>query len=68
MRNRRIAAWTAAMIVAAGRTVPVAASDSSIIQVGGQEELQRLFCVAVTRAEHIVVLPASLFVDSLARL
>jgi len=64
MRNGWIAAWMAAMIVAAGWHFPVAASDSSIIRVGGQEELQRLFCVADTGAEHIVVLPANLFVDS----
>lgn len=42
----------------------LAASATSIIEVGSREELQAKFCAADMRADHILILPAGLFVDS----
>lgn len=43
---------------------PPSPSDALIIQAKDQAELQEKFCAANPNLEHIVVLPASLFVDS----
>jgi hypothetical protein len=42
----------------------VAADDTLIIQAKDHAELTEKFCAANPNVEHIVVLPASLFVDS----
>jgi len=42
----------------------MAVPAASIIEVRDREELGRQFCLADTRSEHILVLPAALFVDS----
>jgi hypothetical protein len=44
--------------------IALAAPAASIIEVSDQEELRRQFCAADARTEHILVLPAALFVDS----
>ena len=41
-----------------------APSDALIIQVKDQAELNEKFCAANPNMEHVLVLPASLFVDS----
>ena len=41
-----------------------AASDASIIQAKDHAELTEKWCAADPNVEHIIVLPASLFVDS----
>lgn len=41
-----------------------ATASSSIIQVKDQVELQEKFCAADPTIEHVLVLPAALFVDS----
>lgn len=41
-----------------------AASDASIIQARDQAELNEKWCAADPNVEHVIVLPASLFVDS----
>jgi len=40
------------------------AADSLIIQVKDQDELAEKFCAADPNIEHVLVLPAALFVDS----
>lgn len=41
-----------------------AADDTLIIQVNDHDELTEKFCAANPDVEHIIVLPAALFVDS----
>lgn len=63
MRKWRIAICVLALLGTGGGRLPAAAADASIIQIAGRETLQRQFCEADTRTEHILVLPAALFVD-----
>src|SRR5260370_471400 len=58
---------TAAVLAIAGpassQSTPVG-SDVRIIQAGSPAELQKKWCASDPQVEHILVLPASLFVDS----
>lgn len=62
--------FTAALAIAAAlvNAAPAASEPeggkASIIQVSTSAELQEKLCAADVNAEHILVLPASLFVDS----
>ena len=57
---------TLAMLVACAVGGPAAAATDgvSIIEVKSPAELQEKFCAADPTSEHVVVLPAAMFVDS----
>jgi hypothetical protein len=53
------------LIVAASMLAGTAAAQrASIIEVNSHAELQQKFCAADPTVEHVLVLPASLFVDA----
>lgn len=56
----------AALLACAGPAAPQSrpASVARIIEAKGSAELQEKWCAADPNVEHILVLPASLFVDS----
>ncbi len=65
--DRRIASVAIAVALSTGPAYsdPVPeSSDTLIIQVKDHAELTEKFCAANSNVEHILVLPASLFVDS----
>lgn len=62
-----IVVLAAAVLAVAGPAVEDAAraaSDAFIIEVKDHAELTEKFCAANPKVEHVVVLPAALFVDS----
>lgn len=63
---RRVASLPIALLFGCASSALAAAADApvSIIQAGTAAELQQKFCAADPTVEHVVVLPASLFVDS----
>ena len=67
VRQLVVCVVTAAVLAIAGpassQSKPVG-SDGPIIQAGSPAELQKKWCASDPTVEHILVLPASLFVDS----
>jgi len=53
-----------AMLIAAAGQPAAAGDDVSIIQVTSPAALQEQFCAADPTREHVLVLPATMFVDS----
>ncbi len=67
MKRYALAAAIVAMLVSAGPAWSDPApslAEPSIIVVKDQTELNKAWCATDPNAEHIIVLPASLFVDS----
>jgi hypothetical protein len=70
MDRRVVCVAIAAVLVSAGpafsesEPASSATSDALIIQVKDYAELTEKFCAANPNVEHVLVLPASLFVDS----
>lgn len=53
-----------AMVIAAAGQPAAAGDEVSIIQVTSPAALQEKFCAADPTSEHVLVLPAAMFVDS----